>query len=805
MSTPAPMDTTARPDGPSPDAADPSASPETADGATIPAAAQPAFRLKTYLDDVPSVPFDGDPAFWEPVASHMPRHADPWYPFSSLGDLVAGRNDPERTLSVCIVTPDLFGPVRNGGIGTAYWHLARFLVSHGHKVTILFTLGRVSEDKTFDHWVKVYRKEHDVELVALPESDPPAAAGRLSQVLERSRRTYEWLKEQSFDIVHTTEFGGKCYYALLAKHLGLAFDKTLFIVKTSSPMLWNAIGNGDRLTDPQQLIRASCERRSVELADIVVSPSRHMLRWMMRYGYNLPKERCFVEPNPMLTKVAAHPDDPPSTMAVTELVFFGRLERRKGLHIFTRAVSALGDAAKGLKITFLGKPSARFESRAFIAEESRDWPCEIDVITDYSSAEALDYLRKPGRLAIIPSLIDNAPFTVFECIYERIAMITADRGGGPEMILPEDRPHVVFEPIPSVLAALLKRAIDEGAVIARPILDNAENLEIWRRAHLAFGAPDVVERFTSHVPAATMPEAEEGAPLVTVCMAHHNRPALLRRALESLQRQTFTDFEVVVVDDGSDDPMAISELAAIEAEIARRGWRVIRQENRYLGAARNTGWRAARGRFILFMDDDNLAVPNEIETFLKAAASGADVLTCFSDIFEGGEEITLDTVEPLRRITPLGDDLSVGLFLNGFGDSNCFARREVLEELGGFTEDYGVGKDDQEFFARAVLRGFRLRLVPEPLFYYRLSPVRLRHKHFDSDSADLRVMNAYMDSMPLTLHMALRYAQGLKLENEKLHARAHRWRHRYEQTIDGRFLKIAKPIWRAARKVLGRG
>jgi len=759
------------------------------------------FRLKTYLDDVPTVPFEDDPAFWRPVETHMPRHTDPWHHFPMLGDLVAGRDDAQRSLSICIVTPDIFGPVRNGGIGTAYWHLSRLLVRNGHKVTILFTLGRHAEERDFDHWAEHYRAEYGISLIALPEPEPPAAAGRMSQALVRARQTYEWLKEHSFDVVHTTEFGGKCYYALLAKSLGLAFENTLFVVKTSSPMLWNAIGNGERLTDPQQLIRAACERRVVELADMVVSPSRHMLRWMMRYGYNLPAERCFVEPNPILTKVAAHPDDPPSRADINEIVFFGRLEKRKGLHIFTRAISALGADAKNLTVTFLGKPSARFHSVEFIEGEAKAWPCKVQIVSDKSSAEAVDYLRQPGRLAVIPSLIDNSPFTVFECVSERIAMITSDRGGGPEMILREDRPYTVFEPIPSVLAALLRDIIANGAHVARPAIDNGENLDIWRRAHLAVGAEDVRARYTT---APTAPPgletADAGAPLVSVCMAHHNRPALLRRALESLERQTFTDFEVIVVDDGSDDPAVAAELAAIEADITPRGWRIIRQENRYLGAARNTGWRAARGRYVLFMDDDNLARPEEIETFLKAARSGADILTCFSDVFDGGPEVTIDTVKPLRRITPFGDELSLGLFVNVFGDSNCFVRRSVLEATGGFTEDYGVGKDDQEFFARAILRGHRLRLVPESLFYYRRSPVRLRHKHFDSDSADLRVMNAYMDTVPLSLHMALRYAQGLKIENERLHHRVHHWRGRWERSLRGRLVKALRPFWRKLRR-----
>src|SRR4029079_13237891 len=107
-----------------------------------------------------------------------------------------------------------------------------------------------------------------------------------------------------------------------------------------------------------------------------------------------------------------------------------------------------------------------------------------------------------------------------------------------------------------------------------------------------------------------------------------------------------------------------------------------------------------------------------------------------------GTDAPTDDRQALECNTPLGDALSLGVFTNCFGDSNCFIRRRVFEALGGFTEDYGIGLDDQEFFARAILRGFKLRVVPEALYWYRISDVRLRDKHFNRQLGELRVMNA---------------------------------------------------------------
>ena len=62
----------------------------------------------------------------------------------------------------------------------------------------------------------------------------------------------------------------------------------------------------------------------------------------------------------------------------------------------------------------------------------------------------------------------------------------------------------------------------------------------------------------------------------------------------------------------------------------------------------------------------------------------------------------------------------MGVFKNCFGDAASLVRRSTFEQLGGFTEDGGVGHEDWELWARAVLRGYTLRVVPEPLYWYRL-------------------------------------------------------------------------------------
>ena len=102
----------------------------------------------------------------------------------------------------------------------------------------------------------------------------------------------------------------------------------------------------------------------------------------------------------------------------------------------------------------------------------------------------------------------------------------------------------------------------------------------------------------------------------------------------------------------------------------------------FLGAARNAGSQHSRGDFLLFMDDDNLAMPHELQTFVTAMInSNVDVLTCFIKYFRGDDPVQDDHN---HWWMPEGEALTLGVFYNAFGDANFIIRRSVFTTLQGF-------------------------------------------------------------------------------------------------------------------------
>ena len=140
-----------------------------------------------------------------------------------------------RRLRICIVSNELVGPSKNGGIGTAYTVMAESLAQAGHEVTCLYTLGEECASHDISHWEKEYRKRN-VRLVPLPRPAPGLIA---NQFATYSYEVYLWLKQNDrFDFIHFPECQALGYYAQLAKRQGLAFSGATICVGIHSMHQW---------------------------------------------------------------------------------------------------------------------------------------------------------------------------------------------------------------------------------------------------------------------------------------------------------------------------------------------------------------------------------------------------------------------------------------------------------------------------------------------------------------------------------------------------------------------------------------
>ncbi|MFZ0930340.1 MAG: glycosyltransferase [Syntrophobacteraceae bacterium] len=695
-------------------------------------------------------------------SSQRPVNANSdWRSFSPLPVQTSG-DAPAHSAKkrVCIASFDLVGPIRNGGVGTAFTSLAEGLASAGHEVTLLYLMGQFCENRTLDYWIADYQKKR-IRFVPMPD---PSVKILGSWHSIKAYETYLWLKGQSFDVIHFSEWNGPGYFCLLAKHQGIAFTDSLLCVHTHGPILWHKFTNSEYLERYEDVEICFMEKESVRLADVLLSPSKYLLNWMIAEKWMLP-ERCYVQqyvmPRNVRRQAVKHDN---SIHRIDEIVFFGRLEVRKGLVLFCDALDLLASWPQHFKVTFLGKPVTLEgkTSEDYIAKRANKWSWPVKVITDLDQNGAISYLEGKGRLAVMPSLADNLPNTVLECLGAGIPFITSTAGGIPEMILEEDVPRICFPLRSEALAEGLRKAVAQGIRPARTAVDFHANESAWVAWHQSMEIPRPDWKL------AAFSSSQDQGPLVSVCIPHRNRHEMLQTALETIRAQDYTNYEVIVVDDGSDKPETLAYLAKLESDFAARSWKLLRQENRYPGAARNNAVRHASGEYIFFMDDDNHAKHNELSTFIRVARkTGAAILTCMPDVFTGDGPNTAETTRWLY----LGPAASAGAFENRFGDTNSLIRRDVFDAIGGFHEEYGFGHEDWELFARAVLAGIHLEVIPEALYWYRQSREGVNNST-SLHANRMRNIRPYLEVLPDSLREMVLLAQGMKYAQERAPASA---------------------------------
>ena len=608
---------------------------------------------------------------------------------------------------VCFVVTEIQGTTPSGGIGTVTAYAALVLSEAGYDVTV-FHCGHRPEMTT--EWAARY-SDAGVDLLYLDRSLPAHPP-----FLADSFRLYQQLKQHAFDAVVFQDWHGLGYCSMAAKQAGLAFASTRLLHAAHGPDDWLRYANRQLAVDGVALTAAYMERRSAELADGVVSPSRYLVEWMRRAGWMLPSGQHvipnFTEGATVALGGAGGHREPEPDETLRELVFFGRLEERKGVRLFATALNLLGpEVLAGVVVTFLGREATftRDQVIGFIAPKVRERLGAVSVRGDFDQAQARTYLRQPGRLAVIPSLIDNSPSVVYECIEDGVPFLASSSGGTGELVAEADRATVLFEPSPRALAGALRPLLHTRRVPApaRPAFGSAASLAAWKPLLLA---PEPPVRSTP-------------TPLVSVVIAHFNQPRLVRTTVESVVGQDYPELEIILVDDGSSDGDAVALLPELEAQDWGRPFRLVRQENKYLGAARNTGMRHAQGEFVVYVDDDDFLEPAYVRSMVTAASTtGADAVTVSIHAIEADErgDLVPDGEESVWCF--LGDAPHLGTMENVFGGAAALYRKEVLQASGGFFEYRGIGHEDWDMLARIALAGGRIVSIPEPLYNYRVRP-----------------------------------------------------------------------------------
>ena len=196
---------------------------------------------------------------------------------------------------------------------------------------------------------------------------------------------------------------------------------------------------------------------------------------------------------------------------------------------------------------------------------------------------------------------------------------------------------------------------------------------------------------------------------VSIIIPTYNRGWIIKEAIESVLAQNFIDFELIVIDDGSTDNT--SEIL----DSYREDITVLRQNNKGVSAARNRGLSEASGRFIAFLDSDDLWLPQKLSRQVDFFNSNPDALICQTEEIWIRNNVRVNPKKRHKKLSGMIFERSLALCL--VSPSAVMIKRRLFDEIGGFDETLPAC-EDYDLWLRISCR-YPVFLIDTPLIIKR--------------------------------------------------------------------------------------
>jgi glycosyltransferase involved in cell wall biosynthesis len=608
-------------------------------------------------------------------------------------------------MRVCLISRE-FVPFLGWGAGTYASLAAAAWAKAGHEVHVLTADPRaVTEGPKIRPGVVF----HAVDYTATPM----AYGGWPCPELRHSMGVYRALAalhaSHKFEYLEFPDFDGEGFFSIRARRTLGTFKEAVIGVRMHSSTQDIRSWNGDAWLDRDLATVAYMEDECIRGADMLFPCSRAMGEVVRaRMGETPSFSRCYPTPNPfdpeLLKELRPQPHAP--TDGPLRVLFIGRLERRKGVDLLVDAAQSLFDRGLNFTLRFMGG-----DTRTGPVADSMAAHLLTRIAPRYRDRFTFDVAQHPrsalgpaiarADVCCFPSRWENFPYALLEAMASGAAVVGSDSGGMAE-IIQDGVDGLLFRGGDVVsLATVLERALRDAPL----------------RERLRAGAPArvrtlcdplaVVSRIENRVreavhtprPVVTRPE-----PDVSVVIPVYNLHQYLPEAIASIRSQSVPVREIVIVDDGSTDEATISAIDAL----GREGCVVVRQANKGLSGARNAGLNAAKGRYVLPLDADDLIDPRFVEGCLEALARdpGLSYVTTLLATFT-------ETPRDLDGVyVPIGQAIDMLPVYNVAGCCTGIFDRAALLAVGGYCPDLPA-YEDWDLYCALTEAGRRGVVIPE--------------------------------------------------------------------------------------------
>lgn len=625
-----------------------------------------------------------------------------------------------------------FPPAFGGGIGTYCYHTSRMLAQNGHEVTIFINDGNETNPEVVitDNGIRIIRFRPGQKEFYRYLGWVAALSYEFSELVELFIET-----EGKPDIVECQDYLGIGYFLLQKKHTNWPLIKDIRIVTTAhTPHYICDEYNQLPTSILPDYWTGEMEWFSLTASDLVISPSKYLVNELKKY----------VDLDSKAIAILANPYFNDSSLKTTkrdknEVIYAGRLEYRKGVVQLLSYFKLLWDEGISLQLKLIGGDTFFYPEQQmmsdYLQKKYKKYFDNGQVLWEgKTSPEQLKNRMAKAGIIFTPSLVENFPYSVIEAMALECIVLASDSGGQSEIIQENINGFLFSHAAPdsfgsklSTINQLSPKQAQQLGINARNRIDNicsydvvySKKMEIFE--HLISQSdnrkifPFIRKPHQTYKNEQKTSTYEKG--LISVIIPYYNMKKYIKATLESIISSSYAPIEIIIVNDGSDDPSSVAILYSLEKNYPIN---VLHKKNEGLALARNTGALHAKGEFIAFLDADD-EIDSEYYGWainILSTYNNVSFVGCWTEYFEEKVGIwpTWNPEPPFLLIHNMVTSGGLVLKRDHF----------LIHGLNDPKMEYGM--EDYESVINMVEHGCKGVVIPKPLYRYRIRAESMSRK-----------------------------------------------------------------------------
>ena len=616
-----------------------------------------------------------------------------------------------------------FPPAFGGGISTYCIETARMLVSFGYKVTVITQDHSVaSTEVTKKEGYTIYRFNPSKYFTSSFLGYETHLSYSFAQVVKELIDT-----EGAPDIIESQEYMGIAYYILQYKHLGYPIFKELNILITlhAPSFLYLDYNKVPNYQLPYYWI-GEMERFCIRGADMLISPSQYLVN-ELKGRIKIDDLDIHILKNPYKT---AEEYVVPATKE-NELVFFGKLIPQKGCLELINYFKELWQEGFEHSLTMIGGGNHLYHPEGIDMLDYIKRICHKEItegklkLLGAIRPEKLSQVTSSAHVILIPSIVDNLPYTVPEVMSLGKIVLASKQGGQSEIIahgkdgflFDHKEKHSFKEQLKNILSLPNMQLQDISKSAFKKINIEFNYKSIFEKKavllnQLLLSKPKEEKKFPyiRPIPPTTQINADsKKKELLSVVIPYYNMGKYVEECVESVKHSTYKNIEIIIVNDGSKGSENLNILPAL---ISKYNVTVVNKENEGLALARNTGAAVANGEFLAFLDPDDTVEVTYYEKAINTLTLSGNIsfVGCWAKYFDGA-----------TGYWPAFNPEPPYLLIHNMINSSALVYKTNAFIQSGLNDPQMIyGMEDYESVISMTEKGYMGVVLPEPLWNYRV-------------------------------------------------------------------------------------